>query len=70
MDEALRQHQLWGLAQARISLLTSEQIAPSEVELLECHALEHIDVAWGSGDGGKAWGEMKKVPGKVLHTRP
>ena len=34
------------------------------------HVLERPDVAWGSGDGGKAWGEMKKVPGKVLWTRP
>ena len=44
-DEALRQHQLWGLAQARISLLTSEQLAKVEIELLECHLLEHLDVA-------------------------
>ena len=54
VHEALRQHQLWGLAQARISLLTSEQPALVEVELHECHALEHLDVAWGSGGRGKA----------------
>ena len=55
-----------------IALLTNEQLAPVEVELLECHALEHLDVAWVSGGGGKAWGlgETKKVPGKVLWTRP
>ena len=41
-----------------------------ENELLELHALEHLDVAWGSGGGGKTMGEMKKVPGEVLQVRP
>jgi len=49
---------------------TCELVAVAQVQAGEFHALEHHDVAWGSGDGGKAWGEMKKVPGKVLQTRP
>ena len=49
---------------------TCEVPAAIQDQAGEFHALEHIDVAWGSGDGGKAWGEMKKVPGKVLQTRP
>jgi len=47
-----------------------ETHAVSEVELLDLHALEHCDVAWVSGGGGKMLGEMKKVPGKVLQVRP
>ena len=41
-----------------------------EVELLDLHAVEHLDVAWGSGGGGERWGEMKKVPRKVLWAMP
>ena len=47
--------------------LTFEMLATLEVELLDLHALENLDVAWGSGvEGTKAWGEMKKVPGLGL----
>ena len=49
---------------------TCELDTVEQVQAGEFHALEHLDVAWGSGDGGKAWGEMKKVLGKVLWTRP
>ena len=49
---------------------TCEVPAVTQVQAGEFHVLERPDVAWGSGDGGKAWGEMKKVPGKVLWTRP
>ena len=36
------------------SPLTYEIPAVSKVELLDLHALEHLDVAWGGGGGGKA----------------
>ena len=49
---------------------TCELVAAGQAHAGEFHVLERPDVAWGSGDGGKAWGEMKKVPGKVLWTRP
>ena len=49
---------------------TCEIVAVVQVQAGEFHAVEHLDVAWGNGDGGKAWGEMKKVPGKVHWTRP
>ena len=49
---------------------TCELVAAGQAHAGEFHVLERPDVAWGSGDGGKVWGEMKKVPGKVLWTRP
>ena len=49
---------------------TFELVALLEVEHLDLHALEYLDVAWGSGGEGKRWGEMKKVPGEVLQVRP
>ena len=49
---------------------TCELFAVLQVQAGEFHALEHLDVAWGSGGGGKMVGGMKKVPGKVLQVRP
>ena len=46
--------------------LTFNILAGLEVELLDLHAVEHLDVAWRSGGEGKMSGEMKKASGKVL----
>ena len=49
---------------------TCELVAGGQVQAGEFHALEHLDVAWGSGGGGERWGEMKKVPRKVFWAMP
>ena len=52
--EALRQHPLLILTRpAKFHSPTFEIPAAPKVELLDLHALEHIDVAWGSGGAEK-----------------
>ena len=53
-------------------LRTCELLARTKVELLDLHALKHLDVAWGSGVEGRdtGLGEMEKVPRKVLWAMP
>ena len=54
LDEALRQHPLLILTRpAKFHSPTFEIPAAPEAELFDLHALEHIDVAWGSGGAEK-----------------
>ena len=70
----------WGLGATLVSNLdptyytptktkhTCEPEAALQVQAGELHVLEHLDITWGNGvviEEG-----MKKVPGKVLQTRP